>query len=436
MKKKLLLIALPALMALSGCSNAFAQSELKEDAVVESFVEDNLAHDEIFGASSISKGPSIKKMADLYPDMSYKIGYQIHFEEGSIINDDPDEDDLISIRFIAAIQESYSKMVWTRGLTSPNGTERLTFSNHSSLAPEYPELESKVVYTSLSNGDSDVMVAGGEDPENPYKDYTGFIVYSLTNIPYDTFVDYFVGVMLTLTPAEGDPLTSDVCVLKIERKADDLSRSALTFSFSKSKTGFFLYGMVNDVYMPSADSPTKGSNAASFTSDFKVGDEFIIIQRESNLFKMWTACCVCDDTNFTDDGFIITCKTAGFFTIYLNGSNEIWPTQFHLPSNYYIRGAVAGEGGWDPDENSSARFITDPDNTAILLNVTLSVGEFKVGLRTTWDGALGWDQVRGGAKDGEHIIPGASNNNIKCGIAGQYNFYIKDGLLYIERVLD
>ena len=125
MFKKLLAITLPVLMALSSCD--IVQERIRQDGL-EGFKEDTVAHEEIFGAAEQLKGPAVHKMDVLGESAPYKVGYQIHFDDKG--NADP-ADDVISIRFIAAIKTTYSSMVWSRGLAGPAGQDPISFSSNS-----------------------------------------------------------------------------------------------------------------------------------------------------------------------------------------------------------------------------------------------------------------------------------------------------------------
>ena len=115
MKKKLLLIALPALMTLSACSGALASP--KEANLM---AEDTLAHEEVFGdvaeAHELRMGP---RRAVTFDADFVKVGYQIKFEE----NGEGTADDKISIRFVAAIKDLGVEAYWHRGFAQPNGYE-------------------------------------------------------------------------------------------------------------------------------------------------------------------------------------------------------------------------------------------------------------------------------------------------------------------------
>ena len=434
MEKKLLLIVLPALMALSGCSKVADQPELKNDVALQEVVEDNLAHDELFGESQIFKGPSIKKMGELDNKANYKIGYQIHFDEGEVVDADPDADDKLSIRFVAAIKDSYSSMVWSRGLTSGSGTEAIEFTNTKKSDGTTP-LASTVVYTSLSNNGSDVMVAGGEDPENPYKDYVGFIVYSLTNIPYEDYLNHYLGVSLTM-----DAVQTDFYAVKIELNNEETA-SVSSFTIPNGQTGFFLAGRIDGqnkaLHEETGYGKPRNGKVASFLSYFVPDDYFVVAQKTSSIFKIWDSTCLTDsDATVANDGFgrfgILDSYRYSFF---LDDSNHITHTTHNTyyslddGYDYYLRGP-ATTGSWDSIADDAARddyrLFIDGDNVGFL-RVNIGLGEFKLTHRANWDDPKGWDnrvQTDSGAIYDGHITN--SGGNFNCVTPGVYDVYLNN----------
>ena len=215
------------------------------------------------------------------------------------------------------------------------------------------------------------------------------------------------------------------------------------------KSGFFLVGTVNNTPgLFDADASTKGDNAASFTRDVQNDDHFIAVQKTSSVFKVWSGNAVKDTTNFENDGGKIRAKTTGLFVLYLNTSNQIWPsTPYRQLTSYYFRGAAGGGWGNDTGDIGIAdqyRFVTDPDNKAVLLGVTLTVGDFKIGDQN-WSHEWGYFHCKDGGdnfypNNGHDyetiIIGGAAGNfdheegktwgvcNIHCKVAGTYNIYL------------
>ena len=272
MKKKLLIIALPALMALSACGGHSAKPA-EDNQLSNDVAETTTAQEEVFGNAQVAQGPAIRRMGIVDTQAKYKVGYQIHFDEGG----EGTADDKISIRFIAAINASYSTMVWTRGLAGPAGTTPLTYSDHSSeAAAGYPQLKSNVVYTSLSSDGTDEMVAG----EGAYADFIGFIVYSITNIPYETYKEHYLGVSLLLTPAEGDAVQTDLYAIKV-KKNDAGTASDYRFTIPSNKSGFLLAGEFRgNLDIVEEDSPKRNdSDVATFTADLNHDDNFVMVQK-------------------------------------------------------------------------------------------------------------------------------------------------------------
>lgn len=421
MRNKLLLIALPALMVMSSCT--YMESATKVDL----FKEDTVAHEEVFGGQAI-QGPAVQRMADVDTDTDYKVGYQIHFDDKG--NADG-TDDVISIRFIAAIKADYTLMRWTRGVTDSRGAELKALSDHRYDEDLHEDVyfDSKVVYTSLNNGSGvDEMTAG----EGDFAGYTGFIVYSLLNIPYEDNADAYLGVTLAL-----DEVKTDFYAVKIEKNGAGTA-SAHSFKFASDKNGFFL---AKDDSVVDADASTRGDNAASFTVNLAADEGFLIVQKTASLFKVWDGWCLQDeDLILVNDNGLMKSTVASKYVFYLNTSNGIYHTKYEEPTSYYVRG-TAGEG-WGNGEgdigiSSAYRFVTDPDNKAILLGVELSVGDFKIadqGWTHSWgyklckDGGDFWNPdgaptiVIGGAAG--NFEEAASDDNIHCKVAGTYNIYL------------
>ena len=422
MKKKLLLIALPALMVLSGCSNALVeQPALNNDAIV--LEEDTLAHEEIFGGQAI-KGPAIRKMSDVGVDTDYKVGYQIHFDDKGTVDG---SDDMISIRFIAAIKADYTVKRWTRAVSSVAGEEIKALSDHRRVAEEDVYFDSSVVYTHLANGEgNDEMDA----TQGAYADYTGFIVYSLLNIPYEANKNAYVGVTLAL-----DAVKTEFYAVKIEKNGAGTA-SAHHFKFVSNKDGFFL---AKGESVVDAEGSTRDgvNNAASFSANLAANDTFVVAQKTASSFKIWDGSCLQDaNANVVNDNGLVKVNTASRYVFFLNKLNKIYFTKFDEPTSYYVRGTAA-QGWADEDCVAAYQFITDPDNMAVIFGVSLTVGDFKIS-DIGWNHYLGFKECKDGhdpwKPNGETgiVIGGAAGNfeaaasddNIHCKVAGTYNIYL------------
>lgn len=434
MKKKLLLIALPALMVLSGCGNVQKeQPKVEPEQPVVEFEEDTVAHEEIFGEAVEAKQPAIRKMGELDDEPAYKIGYQLHYDEGT---------DKLSIRFIAAIKTTYTSKVWSRGISTVAGVETKAFGNTKS---DTTPLASTVYYTSLSNGGSDIMRAGQGD----YAAYSSFIVYSMTGIPYTANKDSYVGVSLLM-----DEVQTDFYAVKIETNAGHTA-STDTFKLSSDKQNYFLKGTIGgnaDTYVVS-DGSKVGDNRARFTLNLSASDSFVIINRgaSGSKFQYWSSACLTYDgnsdvlTDFQNNAGEIQAKNAGKYALFLNNSEtaRLYRHKYAQTTGYYLRGFAAsnGEDNWDcHDTYQFYSCPTEDGNIGELLNVPLAVGDFKIA-DSNWNNEWGfWGCKQNGTinwlgdRSPRVVVGGASSNfgeggsdgtkNIRCNVAGNYNIYI------------
>ena len=442
MKKKLLLIALPALMVLSGCANVQKEQPKVEEQPVVEFEEDTVAHEEIFGEAVEAKPLAIRKMGELDDKSAYKVGYQIHFDDKG---DGDASNDVISIRFVAAIKATYSTMIWSRGVADGHGDATIGFGNERYGSSD--KIASTVVYSSLSNGGEDEMEAGVA----PYADYTGFIVYSIRNINYEANKDSYIAAMLTLHPAEGADVATSIYAVKVEKNGAGTA-STKTFSFANDKDGFFLTGTIDGANKEvNPDSPTRGDgNATSFTTDLQEGDNFLVAQKTASAFKVWDGSCLAGaeaSTYFDGSCGLIALKDdcEGNYRFYLNTSDKIYvtnPATSNVGTTYYLRGAMNSWTGAAGDE-----FKTDGswNNIGVLLNVSIEANqEFKVAVNDSW--TTQWNYWGYQISGEEHwrgsgisnVIGGASGNfeaaegnNIKCTVTGTYNLFITD-LYYLS----
>ena len=169
MNKKLFLLALPALMVLSGCSGVSASPKANLMA------EDTLAHEEIFGEAVKAGEFGLKKGApyklDKFTSDFVKIGYQIKFAE----NGSGTADDTISVRFVAAIKNQNVEVQWHRGLAQKDGAEGANpGSGWKYKFEDTNEIKSKTMYSTLLGGGATLTVDSGE-----YAGYAGFAIYTL-----------------------------------------------------------------------------------------------------------------------------------------------------------------------------------------------------------------------------------------------------------------
>ena len=253
MNKKLLLIVLPALMAISGCSKLSVRpvNNANENPVNDIMAEDTLAHEELFGEAKEIEDLGLvrtnpRKLDPLTAD-DVKVGYQIKY------SDNGEDPDTISIRFVAAIKDSGVNAYWSRGLAQANGYEgaapdgehwKFKFSDTS-------EHLSSTVYTRLTSDGTPIEAGVAGD----YLEYEGFVIYTLRNIPYETYKDSYLAAYVTLVDktSPSNWIRSQGVAVKIER---DGAASKNRFYFDASYTGHFLEGTINNALRNGSDNST------------------------------------------------------------------------------------------------------------------------------------------------------------------------------------
>lgn len=129
----------------------------------------------------------------------------------------------------------------------------------------------------------------------------------------------------------------------------------------------------------------------------------------------------------------IKCNAAGYYNIYLTKNNYIYiesvggdePVDL---STYYLRGDAVGS--WSPLPENQMTLMDG--NKAVKLNVSLDVGQFKIG-NADWSESWGYKYknqdeqedhitIMGGAS--ANFSEGKEDGNINCDVAGRYNIYL------------
>ena len=207
-------------MVLTGCGTRPAVNN-------KVFLEDTLAHQEIFGGSEGAVDLRVRRTEEetrsLESISAPDIGYQIHFEGDSL-----------AIRFVAAIKETAVKAYWRRGVAAPDGTvlRNKKFSDAAQEANKY--------YTELTDGNT-VIKAG----EGKYSGYVGFVIYTIRNIPYTSNKDSYVAAYLNLVGAENSSIHNNSKGLAVKIEKETNYTSANVFAFDPTRTGHFLEGTID-----------------------------------------------------------------------------------------------------------------------------------------------------------------------------------------------
>ena len=254
MNKKILLVTLPILLAMTGCQSARVNNQPENKALVSEMVEDTLAHEEVFGGAEDTHVFKANPSKATVTEPSVKIGCQIQFNE----NGTGTADDTISIRFLAALADGNVTAVWHRGLAQPNSWEGAEVSTKVwkykfSGEDNAPDLTSEVKYDALNNGNVRIAAKEGD-----YVGYECFVIYTLRNIPYEQFKDSYLAAYVSLGSNNSKALA-----VKIEKDGDYPKNS---FSFDPNTTGHFIQGKINGTtQLVYATEYATGENSAVYS---------------------------------------------------------------------------------------------------------------------------------------------------------------------------
>lgn len=333
MRRRYLVFAIPFVLALTSCSHVTISKP-------NIFNEDTLAHEEIFGDTEIVNQLHIKKHNLQNLDSSFvDIGYQTQYDN---------ENDKISIRYVAALKDANVKAVWHRGVAKGDGTQTKAFNSGA--------FESKKIYKSLKNGNQ--IITAGEDD---YSDYVGFIVYTLTDIPYTANADSYIGAYLSLTDLDNssNSFNTNVYAIKIEKNADNTSKNL--FNFASNINSYFLQGTFNGQKQTIFDDENvSGSgNRASYSNlELTENDQFGSFYFDGNSFQYFNYSVYYDNSlGFFDEASIngyVSPKLGGKYTLYVsNGNNTV--NHVYTSASYFTSNITMWlkPGKWEKD---GARF--------------------------------------------------------------------------------
>ena len=407
MKKKCLLGILPALLVLSSCQAAPRANVLKE----ETFIEDTLAHDEIFGNQSFGRKITPYKLGDdpvEHPDNDPAIGVQTKIEG-----------EYISFRFVAAVEFTNENIgptnaVWKRTVSKPDGQVHM----------DTDTIECATAYTKLGTDGDAYTIEEFNAAQEPDTSYTHFVVYTLRGIKLANYSDYYISAYLTLSGEGGVNKTTKAIVTTVDT-------SIYQAAYAPTEGHYYLEGTINGTpnRVP-ASRVRNGSNKAEFEYvDFVAGDVFTINEfYDTKLYIHGSSECLFYEGStkinscFEDDetsAHRIRVKTSmdGSYGLYLNNVENKLYTEDGAPYNVlgdcYIKGTM---NGWveDPDY----RMMHKRGNIAVFERIAFAAGdEFKVyGNGGNW---YGWRDALSGNFEN-------SGGNIKCINAGDYTVYLNE----------
>ena len=340
-KNKALLLVLPALLVLSSCQ---AAPKAKDNNL---FLEDTLAHEEIFDANALKLNP--KRANDdpvVHPDEDDPaIGIQSMVEDGKK-----------SFRFVAAVtlpnnSESFESITatWTRTVSNPNG---------STYAMDTDTVEVTTAYTSLStNGDPYTIqqfnAAHGDS------DYTHFVVYTLRNIPTSTYGDYFVCAYLSLSNGG-----------KTKAVATKVNESK-QYAFDASNGYYYLDGVIGGESKIVEPDTVGGDNKAEFDNvSFSEGDNFVIKGFINTKLTICASDYLKGSTNpirhyFDSTSNSITSVFGGQYDLFINHSSELWLTVDSVTdTNRYLYCYIENDFNYFGDSGYPVLWVFDSQERA------------------------------------------------------------------------
>ena len=335
MKKKLLLIALPLFMALSGCAGLANEpaEQVKEENIM---LEDNLAHEELFGAPVASAPKQLGEPAGDAPgaDPSWtkmpKIGVQFKLYERDV---DPDPEvvslqSFYAVRYVAAIAglDGGVTASWTRGVSEKDSTQV------GSLEGDH---NSTVAYDTLNNNGTPVAATSEGTGYNKY------VVYTAYNIPL-TQDESYIAAFLTLSKEGEEPVKSKVVAAQMD--------GSYCFSFESSKNGYFLQGtlggVANTIWDETESDTTdpydgEKNNSLFEEKTFAAGDKFGLFRFTPTLFQFFGHSTFASSTSArfikstTIDQFN-ELYLPGTYTLYVNYINMIYTAPVSVDMDLYL----------------------------------------------------------------------------------------------------
>ena len=340
MKKKYLLAVLPAVMVLASCGMRPATNN-------KAFVEDTLAHEEVFGGVDNAIDLRVRREGAALTAISQpKIGYQIHFE-----------DDTLAIRFVAAIKETNVKAYWRRGVAAADGSEARSKSFNDTAQP------ATKYYVSLTDGDSTIEAGVAGD----YADYVGFVVYTIRGIPYSANENTYVAAYLNLVGDEDPSIHNNSMALavKVEKETNYKSKNVFAFNPTVSDMHFLegtiggsvFDGGTNGLYERSDPSRKGDDNNAWYENiQLRAGDSFGSFYYDHDRIFQYFGYSKYFDTAVSDfnestslSGFASP-KKEGKYNLYISqgNSNHVYSSRTAYHVTFYFDSTTVDGKNWDP----------------------------------------------------------------------------------------
>ena len=352
MKKKFLLLTLPALMVLSGCSSVSLKQ--KENIMLE----DTVAHEEIFGEAEESPMIKIMNPRRAIEDLEKP---HIGFQKMSY-HDDVEDKDYYAVRFVAAVASDSVTATWTRGFSKANSDQ----TRHPLSAAGIVATKS---YTTLNNNGEPASV-----PSDFGAQYNYLLVYSMYKIPTE-LANAYICAYLTVDDGVNTPVKSDVVAARVA------GGNAFSFAANKS-TGYFMQGRINgsnqivDMNDDWEKTGNPDDNHAEKQLALEANDEFGYFYYEAGVKFQYFGC-----SNFNKETYYveqspttdyIKVRAKGTYRLFVNSDNDLYVgckasdiTIYLKPSSNWFEADTTKFSVWYADEPTGSwannAFLTEYD---------------------------------------------------------------------------
>ncbi len=285
MKNRFLLLAIPALVVLSGCNNASTSGMSKATKV---FVDDCFAHEESFGEAGelVKFNSGIRRAAPTVDG----VGVQM-------------SDDGTKMRFVATVDnpESVISATWTRNIVSlVNGVEVRPESTKSPTG----------YYTIINDGGVAANAPTGK----------GFVVYTITNIPENA--KSAISVNLKLENVDGTTYSNTYVV--------NANSGAELGTYGRDESSFTLSKFMGGTKEQDENTIDPENNFASFTISLNKDEVFNIYGHDgiNHKFVVVSASKLTGDASnyfFEENpGKFIKANYSADYILYLNKSLQLY----------------------------------------------------------------------------------------------------------------
>ncbi len=327
MKSKILLAVLPALLVLSACQ---ASPKAKANNL---FLEDTLAHEEVFGNVKLEERSLQPKRLDdpvEHPEANnFSIGVQSQSESTGCI----------SFRFVAAVRFADTELDPTQAIWSR--TVSYTDGNVKKALGTFPSANA---YKKISNGGSAYSIDDYNDAHGLTGNnaYTHFVVYTLRNVPVDSN-DYYVSTYLTLSTKEGQSGGKNLTSKAVAINASQTAKFA--YDLGDNGGAFFLEGTFTSQHkiIPATKVRDSGNKAEFSDVELGLADSFVVkefynLELEVHGPSTFNGEVSNFDLKTNPNGEIgVNYKgTYNFYLKYEDATNKLFTKASNLKRHYYV----------------------------------------------------------------------------------------------------